>query len=147
MEEQQKLEIAARIKMLREVGPYKQPEIADKLGIGLRGYQKLEVKGTTQHERCQELFAIHRDWLLERPGLEHVTAAWIWDGRDAKSPTPDPFAVSQNESAEAPRDLAELDERAQARHLAVMAELAEIRRLVEDQGTPGQQDEHRAAGG
>lgn len=68
-------------------------------------------------------------------------------GRETKGPTPDPFAVSQNGSTEAPRDLAELDERAQARHLAVMAELAEIRRLVEDQETPEQQDAHRAAGG
>ena len=55
---------------------------------------------------------------------------------------------NQTESTEdRPGDLVAYEERAKARHLAVMAELAEIRRLLEDQETPGQQDERRAAGG
>ncbi len=63
MEEAQRLEIAERITELRERSPFTQPQVAAKLGIGLRAYQKLEDRGTTKFERCQELAAIHAEWM------------------------------------------------------------------------------------
>jgi len=90
MEESQRLAMGKRIAQLRERGPFTQPEIADKLGIGLRGYQKYEVRGTSKHERCEELVEIHA-WTREAEGWEHVSADWIWDGRMPKGATPDLF--------------------------------------------------------
>jgi len=80
MDEAQKLEIGARIRQLRERSPYKQQAVADKLGIGLRAYQKLEEVGTTRYERCEELADIFE-----------VEPMWIWEGRERGS-TPDLFA-------------------------------------------------------
>jgi transcriptional regulator with XRE-family HTH domain len=85
MEEQQRLEIASRIKELRERGPYKQPQIAEKLGIGLRAYQKVEKNGTTEFERCEEIAKIHKAWTSRDPDWGHVSASWIWDGRLPKA--------------------------------------------------------------
>lgn len=62
MEEQQRLEIAGRITQLRERSPWGQPQIAEKLGIGLRAYQKVEAVGTTHYERCEALAEIHKQW-------------------------------------------------------------------------------------
>lgn len=80
MDEKQRLEIAERIRELRERSPLTQPQIAERLHLTLRGYQKLEQRGTTKYERAQELADIHG-----------VDPDWIWDGRE-KGPTPDPFA-------------------------------------------------------
>lgn len=77
MEEAQRLEIAARIRQLREESPYSQQGVADKLNITLRAYQKLEQRGTTRWERAEEL-----------AGIYNVTPAWIWSGKE-KLPTPD----------------------------------------------------------
>lgn len=55
MEELQRAEIAARIRDLRARSPYSQQQVADRLGIGLRAYQKLEKLGTTKWERVQQL--------------------------------------------------------------------------------------------
>lgn len=85
MEEKQRLEIAERIRVLRERSPFTQPDVADKLGIKLRSYQKLEKQGTTKYERCEELAAIHANWSSHAEGWEHVSADWIWDGRDLSS--------------------------------------------------------------
>lgn len=81
MEEAQRLAMAQRITKLRERSPFTQPDIAGKLGIGLRGYQKLEKVGTTKHERCEELAEIHHEWAKDSPDYGHVSADWIWDGR------------------------------------------------------------------
>jgi transcriptional regulator with XRE-family HTH domain len=85
MEERTRLEIGERITQLRERSPYTQPEVADKLGIGLRAYQKLEKEGTTRYERCQELANIHEEWAGADPDWNHVSAGWIWDGRERDS--------------------------------------------------------------
>ena len=79
MEEAQKLAIGQRIRELRERSPYKQPAVAERLGIGLRAYQKLEEVGTTRYERCEELAEIF--------GADPM---WIWEGRERGS-TPDLF--------------------------------------------------------
>jgi transcriptional regulator with XRE-family HTH domain len=88
MEEQQRLEMAQRITDLRERSPFTQPVIADKLGIGLRAYQKLEQRGTTSFERCQEIYEIHREWTSRQADWSHVDSDWIWDGR-TRAETPD----------------------------------------------------------
>lgn len=105
MEETQRLEIAARITELRERGPFNQPTIADRLGITLRAYQKVEAKGTTSFDRCEELAEIHREWTGRSRDYAHVDATWIWDGR-RKGDTPDLMAELNGGSA----DLAELRE-------------------------------------
>lgn len=81
MEAQHKLEIARRITDLRERSPYTQPEIAEKLGITLRAYQKVEQKGTESIERCEELFEIHRGWAAKDSEWRHISSGWIWDGK------------------------------------------------------------------
>lgn len=80
MDEAHRLQIAARIADLRERSPLTQPKIAERLGIGLRAYQKLEEKGTTKWERVEELAEIHG-----------VTPHYIWDGTE-QGPTPDVLA-------------------------------------------------------
>lgn len=88
MEETQRLEIARRIKDLRVRSPYTQPKIAAELNIGLRGYQKLEEKGTTSFERCEEIARIHAGWTKRTPDWTFVDADWIWDGQ-RRDETPD----------------------------------------------------------
>ena len=46
MEAARKRAIGARIKDARERSKWRQPQIADHLGIGLRAYQKMEQRGT-----------------------------------------------------------------------------------------------------
>jgi transcriptional regulator with XRE-family HTH domain len=77
MDEAQRLQIAERIKDLRERSPYTQPNLAEKLGITLRAYQKMEANGTTKWERCEELGEIHG-----------VDPRWIWEGEERPA-TPD----------------------------------------------------------
>jgi len=75
MDEAHKAAIGERIRSLRERSPFKQQAVADRLGIGLRAYQKLEEVGTTRYERCEELAEIF-----------NVDPMWIWEGRDATAP-------------------------------------------------------------
>src|SRR4051794_35591384 len=82
MGERQRLEIGARIKLLRERSPYKQQAVAEKLGLGLRGYQKLEKNGTEDFERCEALYKIHKKWIADDPEWGYVSAGWIWDGKE-----------------------------------------------------------------
>jgi transcriptional regulator with XRE-family HTH domain len=82
VEAQQRLEIAERIRELRERSPFTQPNLADRLGLTLRGYQKLEERGTTKWDRVEEIAAIY-----------DVEADWIWSGKE-RGETPDPFATS-----------------------------------------------------
>lgn len=78
MDEAHKLEIAGRIRDLRERSPFNQQNVADKLGIGLRAYQKVEEVGTTRYERCEELARIFK-----------VDPMWIWEGDAKRGKTPD----------------------------------------------------------
>lgn len=89
MEEEQRREIGERITQLRERSPFTQPDVAGKLGIGLRAYQKLERTGTTKYERCEELAKIHAEWTRDSTDWQHVSADWIWDGRMPRSEAPD----------------------------------------------------------
>lgn len=99
MEEAQRLEIAERIRELRERSPYTQPLVAEKLGIGLRAYQKMEAQGTTKWERCEELADIY-----------DVDARWIWDGTESGE-TPDLLgALNDGAAAKLDRIEKKLDE-------------------------------------
>lgn len=71
MEEAERLAIGERIKQLREQSPYTQPAMADLMGLTLRGYQKLEEKGTTIWDHAKTLAKIH-----------DVDVQWIWTGRE-----------------------------------------------------------------
>ena len=97
MEATQRLEMAQRIVSLRERSPFTQPKMAARLGIGLRAYQKLELKGTTKYERCEELVEIHKDWAEGDPEWGHLSADWIWDGR-RRDETPDLVGALNGES-------------------------------------------------
>lgn len=63
----------ARKKAIGERSRWTQENIADHLGITLRGYQKVEQKGTSSYERCEVL----ADFL----DVDGVTAEWLWEGR------------------------------------------------------------------
>ena len=54
-----KKRIAARLKELRELSPYTQENIAAKLNLSLRGYQKIEKTGGTSFPNYELLAAIH----------------------------------------------------------------------------------------
>lgn len=86
MEERQRLEIAGRIVELRERSRWTQPQLAEQLGLTLRGYQKLEEKGTTKYERAEELAKIHG-----------VDPEWIWAGVE-RAATPDVLGAFSGEN-------------------------------------------------
>lgn len=117
MEEARKLEIAQRIRDLRERSPWGQAAIAEKLGLRLRSYQKLEKVGTERFERCEELASIHAQWTSRTEGWAHADADWIWDGK-VRGATPDLLA----ELSPAGGNLTQLDRIEQT--------LAELRRDV-----------------
>ena len=89
MEEAQKLAIAERLRELDKRSPWTQKEIAAKLHIETRSYQKMLKEGTTKRERCVEMARIHSKWAKGSPDYPHVTADWIWDGRMSGAETPD----------------------------------------------------------
>lgn len=86
MDQTQRLEIASRIAQLRERSPFTQPQVADQLGLTLRGYQKIEAKGTASFERCEELAKIHSVWTGQSEDYPHVTASWIYNGEPTATP-------------------------------------------------------------
>lgn len=90
MDETQRLEIAERIRELRERSPWSQAQMAEKLDLSLRGYQKMEERGTTKWERVEELAAIF--------GIEPLV---LWQGRP-RSATPD-LLSSSNGAADSDR--------------------------------------------
>jgi len=85
MDEQRRLEIAGRIKELREQSPYTQPAIADRIGVTVRAYQKWEQTGGLTGEHLEELAKLH-----------NVTPEFIWRGQE-RGPTPD-LSVALNGS-------------------------------------------------
>lgn len=104
MDEAARLRMGQRITRLRERSPYTQPTVAEKLGVGLRAYQKLEARGTTKFERCEEIAKIHAKWAKRSKDFSHADAQWIWDGivpletegAPATNGTPDPFAEAES---------------------------------------------------
>lgn len=135
MEERQRLEIGARIKELRERSPWTQPEVAEKLGIKLRGYQKLEKEGTERFSRCEEIYDIHKDWVEADPEWGFVSAGWIWDGR-VRPKEKDLMASLEGPLRESARD--EALEALQATLTEgldrLSSELEELRQLLESGG-------------
>ena len=73
MEHQQRLEIAARIRDLRERSPFRQQDVADRVGVELRTYQKWEQKGTGWEnlEKLAEVYGTTAEaiWKGETPDL------------------------------------------------------------------------------
>jgi transcriptional regulator with XRE-family HTH domain len=113
MEEQHRLEIASRITELREKSRWTQPEIADQLGLSLRGYQKIEEKGTSKFERAEEIAEIHG-----------VDPNWIWDGEERKA-SPDPFATGSTAT------VGELRAEIRALRHELLAEIGKVRTAQE----------------
>lgn len=116
MDAEERQQVAAHIIELRERSPYTQPIMADKLGISLRGYQKLEENGTQSYERCKELVAIHRVWARRDPHWQHLDAEWIYTGRGdpadhGVNDTPDLMLALSRASGGVPAVLAEQLER------------------------------------
>jgi len=128
MEERQRLEIGARIKLLRERSPYKQQAVADKLGLGLRGYQKLEKTGTEDFSRCEEIFKIHKKWIADDPEWAYVSAGWIWDGKDRSGDLSDALRGAEPGSLEKVEGMLRevLDQQA-----VLLADLSEVRSVQE----------------
>jgi transcriptional regulator with XRE-family HTH domain len=112
MEEAKRLAMAERIKELRERSPLNQPQVAERLGIGLRGYQKLEERGTTKWERAQELASIF-----------DVEPMWIWEGEEQPS-APYPFASTTERLSIA---VEALEEKLEALRVELLAAVGEVR--------------------
>lgn len=89
MDETQKRGIAKRLRALDQASPWTQDEVAAKLGITKRGYQKMLEKGTTKRRRCHEMWKIHKTWTTRSSAWQHVSEDWIVDGRMAQEETPD----------------------------------------------------------
>jgi transcriptional regulator with XRE-family HTH domain len=94
MDEDRRRGIGERITALRERSPFTQQDMADKLGRTLRRYQQLEANGTTSHQRCEEIAAIHAEWTARTDDWDHADANWIWDGRLPQE-TPDLLGATQ----------------------------------------------------
>lgn len=134
VEAQQRLEMARRVRDLRERSPFTQPRIAEELGIGLRAYQKLEAEGTTKWERVEELATIHWGWAKDDPEYGYVSAGWIWDGKDRRK-TPD-LMRSLDGAGQLDR-IEESLERVEARQVEALAHVAEL--LQHQQEKPSHQ--------
>lgn len=121
MEETQRQEMGQRIAELRERSPYTQPDMAEKLGIGLRAYQKLEARGTTKFERCEEIAKIHSAWTGGQEDWQHVDANWIWGRAPKPAAVPKGTPDLSNGQLDADVQLAEVIARLDAimRHLGV----------------------------
>lgn len=128
MEERQRLEIAERIRLLRERSPYTQPEVADRLGIKLRGYQKLEKEGTTKFERCEAIFKIHKKWIADDPDWAYVSPSWIWDGKERGADLSD--ALSEAEPA-SPAKLEKMLQEVLDQQAELLADVSEVRAFQE----------------
>jgi len=111
MTEDERADIAARIKELRENSPYTQPEIAAKVGIGLRGYQKWEKVGVnySNAEKLAEIYGVSANFIMKGPDRDE---------------TPDPFA---NGSGGLRDEVSALDERI-TQIEAKVTEMIEIQR-------------------
>jgi transcriptional regulator with XRE-family HTH domain len=129
MEERQRLEIGERIASLRERSPYTQPALAEKLGIGLRGYQKLEKEGTTRYERCQEIAAIHAEWAASDPDWSFVSAGWLWDGKERATKAD---LMDSLKEAEGNPSIQRLEDQLAALRTELLSELAQVRLDLED---------------
>lgn len=125
VERARKLAIGARIANARERSRWTQENIADHLGISTRGYQKVEERGTTSFERCEQL----ADFL----DVEGVTAEWLWEARG-----PGPGGESPLDALSAPVSGAELEDRLQWIESALEALLSD--RGLEHDAPPSEQD-------
>jgi transcriptional regulator with XRE-family HTH domain len=76
MKEAERRKMGERIRELRERSPYKQRDMARKLRISTRMYQKNEERGTSDWGRVQKIARIHK-----------VDPLWIWTGEDQPTPT------------------------------------------------------------
>jgi transcriptional regulator with XRE-family HTH domain len=129
MEERQRLEIAERIRVLRERSPYTQPDVAEKLGIKLRGYQKLEKEGTTKFDRCEAIYEIHKPWIADDPEWAYVSAGWIWDGKERGSADLSD-ALSEAEPA-SPAKLEKMLQEVLDQQAQLIADVSEVRAAQE----------------
>jgi hypothetical protein len=96
LDQQHRLEVAARIRQLRETsGPPRltQPKIADYIGLSLRGYQKAEKTGGIAWEKLEKLGELHG-----------VDPHWILDGEE-RGDTPDALAALNGKPPNEPADL------------------------------------------
>jgi transcriptional regulator with XRE-family HTH domain len=120
MEEAQRVQIAERIRELRERSPYTQPVVAEKLDLSLRGYQKLEERGTTKWERCEEIAELYG-----------VDPLWIWDGTE-KEAAPDVMGQLSDPAVRELSDaVAALAKDLAATRTKLLAEIGKVRRAQE----------------
>lgn len=110
MEEAARREMGARIRELREQSPYKQQHMADRLSIGLRMYQRIEQRGTTEWERVEQLATIHG-----------ADPHWIWSGKEK------PATPSLNGESGRLARIEEALERVEARQVEALSIVSSIR--------------------
>lgn len=137
--------IGGRIKELREEQRMTQRELADQLP------GKTEGKDISRWENGK-----HRpspDTLSAIADALGTTVADLHAGpigtRPDKGPTPDPFAAatkSNGDQAAVLSEIAAAEERAEARHAEVLAEIADLRSLLEPSEKQGQQERRKRGG-
>ena len=71
----QRKAIAHRIRELREGSAYTQQDLADRLGITLWAYQRIERSGTNRWRQVVELADVHE-----------IDPEWIWGGEGKDRP-------------------------------------------------------------
>ena len=80
LEKERKLQIAERIRELRQNSPYTQEAIAERLGVTVRAYQKQEKTGGVSYENVEKLAGLHgveTDWILrgDKPATPDLLGA------------------------------------------------------------------------
>lgn len=119
LEEQQRLDRAARIKQLREESPYTQEAIADLVGVKIRSYQKWEEGGGIEWDNLEKLADIHK-----------VSVQWIHRGEEKATPD-----VLGNLSSVPPELAAQLD-RIEKEVLGLRTDLARLAQDVHARTSP-----------
>jgi transcriptional regulator with XRE-family HTH domain len=116
--------MGARIRELRERSPWKQQHMANKLNVGLRMYQRIEQRGTTDWERAEAIAEIH-----------DVDPMWIWSGEERK-PAPDLIGQFDGSVTERLARIEDLLERMEARQVEALAAVASIQHDLQVQQSP-----------
>lgn len=128
-------EVSARIKELRGRTDLTQYEVAYKLKVPPRTYQSWE-NGEVETSRAN---------YAKLGKLFGVTANWILFGQDEEPPMPS--ETQGGDQVAVLSEIAAAEERAEARHAEVLAQVAELRSLLEPAKTQGRRGQRRRASG
>jgi transcriptional regulator with XRE-family HTH domain len=135
--------IGARIRELREELGLTQRELADRLPGKTEG-KDISRWENGKHRPSPDTLAAVADALGSTVADLHAGPA---ADREPRGPTPDPFATKSNgDQAAVLSEIAAAEERADARHAELLAQIADLRSLLEPAKTQGRQGQRKKAG-